>query len=821
MTAATDGFAQRYTKWVDAHRWLILVVGLAVAVGSTIFAAKLPIRAAVSYLLPRESRSVQDLQKLKQRVNPTGSAYIIVAAKTPELRQRAVKLLYKRCLEIDESLLAAVTLDDGAALRYGWQHRFLFVELKELRSAHDALKEKIRKAKLKANPGYVDLEDDEDEAKKEDAKLESRIQKLRKRLDDAEVKTKSPKQHVSPDGLLQVIAMRTAQMSGTSTDGKLVRELRAIVKTARAELGPDVRLGLTGTAPQTVMEHESILEGMKLAAIITLLLVSLALFAFYRSVLPVLASLASMLIGAVLTFAITYFVIGHLNLMTAFLSAIVIGNGINTGLMLLARYFEELRGGNEGNDALAAAIAGAAPGTLAAALTASAAYASLIVTEFRGFRHFGIIAGIGMVACWVTAFTVLPAALCVLRRRGWVRVGPAPRIGAMLAKLLPGRLTPVVVGSGLLFLVAGATTAYYISTDPFLVNWNRLRTDSTELTRARDWDRKSRPAFSSERAKAAASSFAMALPNGENVDRITRYLRKVNDVKKEDQLFGGVRVIEDFLPKKQDEKLTLLASIRKMLAEDVVDEFDDKDRKTLERVTPPEKLRKLTVNDVPRKLAWPFIERDGSRGRLIIVSQARRFHTWNVNHRASFAKQVRALDLPKDMLVGGQSFVIADIISSMRRDGPIAVFVAVLGSALAIFLIVGIGRHAVVTLLCVGFGMLVMISFCAIAGVRIHFMDLIAVPITIGIGADYAVNLVARDRQDPKAGARKVLETTGGAVLLCSFTTMVGYGSLLLSTNGGIREFGLAAILGEFACVGVALVVAPTLLAYLRGERTA
>ena len=53
---------------------------------------------------------------------------------------------------------------------------------------------------------------------------------------------------------------------------------------------------------------------------------------------------------------------------------------------------------------------------------------------------------------------------------------------------------------------------------------------------------------------------------------------------------------------------------------------------------------------------------------------------------------------------------------------------------------------------------------------------------------------------------------------LCSYTTIVGYGSLFLSANLGIRSFGLAAMLGELTCLVVALVLAPALLS-LTGAR--
>ena len=51
---------------------------------------------------------------------------------------------------------------------------------------------------------------------------------------------------------------------------------------------------------------------------------------------------------------------------------------------------------------------GARTGTLSAALAAGVSYASLALTDFRGFRQFGFIGGIGMVLSWVLAFVLMP-----------------------------------------------------------------------------------------------------------------------------------------------------------------------------------------------------------------------------------------------------------------------------------------------------------------------------------------------------------------------------------------------------------------------------
>ena len=60
---------------------------------------------------------------------------------------------------------------------------------------------------------------------------------------------------------------------------------------------------------------------------------------------------------------------------------------------------------------------------------------------------------------------------------------------------------------------------------------------------------------------------------------------------------------------------------------------------------------------------------------------------------------------------------------------------------------------------------------------------------------------------------------------LCSFTTVVGYASLLFSENQGIRSFGLSALIGELTCVFAALILAPALLdlrlSRVRAKRTA
>jgi len=52
----------------------------------------------------------------------------------------------------------------------------------------------------------------------------------------------------------------------------------------------------------------------------------------------------------------------------------------------------------------------------------------------------------------------------------------------------------------------------------------------------------------------------------------------------------------------------------------------------------------------------------------------------------------------------------------------------------------------------------------------------------------------------------------GGAVSLCSFTTIVGYGSLIFNDNQALESFGQLAMAGELATLFGALFLLPSLL---------
>ncbi len=816
---ASSPAAERFASWIDHNRRWLLISSLLVALFGAYIASHMKVEASLTNLLPPSQRSVVDLNAITQRARPFGTVNILLESDDVKLRARAGEALARRLATLRPDLVAQFIQDERAQLQYGWEHRFLWAKLDDLVAARDALRSRIDKGKLDANPLYIQLDDEPEETKGGDS-----FDELEKQMAELEQKALHPLPKVSKDGRLQLLTVQTTFAGSDAKNANiLITEIkRAIVDTDR-EVGRGVIYGLSGNITVSMYEHDSVLEGMTTAAFVTLGMCALGLMFYYRSGRVVLAVLWALAVGVALTFAFARAIVGHLNVMTAFLFAIVIGNGINTGLILAARYLEELREGHDAKAAVPRAIAGTLRGTVAAMATAAVAYTSLLVTDFRGFRQFGAIAGVGMALTWLMAYTVLPALLYAMARRGWITATTQPALSHYMAKLIPGeRRYPFVIYIGVaLTAVATVIAVLYIAHDPFTKDWRDLQSTTPNITGTRVIDAKIKGAFDGKSMLSGqAYQVVIALDRRDQVAPLVAKLRAEDEAKPpEKRWMRDARSLDDAIPPQQDEKLEVLGQIRALMHDEALQAtLSDDERARLAKLEPPADIQKVTDADVPMALAWPFVEKDGSRGRLIVIRGAARFNSFDVADRLEFARHVRSLQLPEGARVAGEALVVADIIVTMEHDAPKIIAFALIGSILTVIIVLGMRRHGAVTLASGMAGVALMIAVCALLGIKVHFLDLIALPITIGIGIDYAVNLAARDRQEGDRGPRYLVETTGSTVFMCSYTTTVGYGTLMLSANGGIRSFGLAALVGEVACITMALIVAPVCLAVLRNR---
>ncbi len=593
-----------------------------------------------------------------------------------------------------------------------------------------------------------------------------------------------------------------------------------------------MQIGFAGSVVVAVAEHAAILDGMLLSSIVTTVLVALVLALYFRSATLLVLLVGTLAIATTIAFGAASLTVGHLNAATAFLGAIIAGNGINYGILLIARYLEERRRGRTVEDALAVGITGTLRPTAVASLGASIAYGSLAATSFKGFADFAVIGAIGMTLCWIASYLLLPALMLKLGRRT-ANYNGDPMIGTTLVRILGFRRSDVVCAIAAAVLIAAAlVVSNYVANDPFEYDIKRLRSEGDDAVTARDWMKTSDLAFGrgySGRTFVAADDLA-------DVPKIVNALRTIDRGKPEPgRTIGDIQSILDVIPHArrvagstalvQDEpkKFQVIAEIRKLLADKALEALDDDQQKALAELRPPAVTNPISSGDLPDSVRQAFTELDGRIGYLISIRPADKLDEWNGRDMVRFADAVRELHLEdgETVTTSGSSVIFADILESIRRDGPLVTSLAAGGLVVMVVLLVGRNRRAGAVLLATISGSLLMTAVCALLQLKVNFLDFVALPITLGLGVDYAINVAHRHDHEEIPDPLTTLRTSGAAVFVCSLTTIIGYGSLLVSDNLAIRGFGTASLIGEITCLLSALILVPAVLAVGRARNQA
>ena len=798
-----EPIARRYVRWLERHPVAIGAVSLALfAAASLLIAFRLPIRADFSYLLPQDAPAVRDLRKLEARMVERDMALVLVSARDPETRAVVVERVAERLRALPKDLVERVETDDAETRAFLREHRHLFVPVVDLVRARDALLRRIERAKLHANPLFIDLDADPAAAEADRQVLDD----LRARRDAAEDKLERSG-FVSDDGNIGLVRVHTAfQARDIARGERLGAEIAAIrAKVIAPNSGVDV--GATGGVPTTVAEHRALARGILWSSLITVALVGILLILYLRRFGLLVMLTANLVVCTTIAFGAAALTVGHLNAATAFLGAIIAGNGVNYGILLVARYLEE-RERHLAPDAMAAAITATLRPTIIASLGAAIAYGSLAATSFRGFSDFAAIGAVGMVVCWIGSYVLLPA--LVLRFAGRSHVSRGDRLGRALARAFGFRL-PVLVclAAAALALGAGIVVWRYLAADPLEYNLRNLRSVAEDALVARKWQTMTNEAF----GRGVGAKTYVAADRVDQISGIVDALRAIDaDLPAHKHRIGGVTSILDVLPPDQPERLRVLGEIRTILDDDALRALGTAEYAELRELRPPDELRALTLADLPQAITDKLTERDGRVGFLVAVQIADWLDPWNGKDLIAFASAVRELHLPSGETVttSGMGVIFADIVTSIERDGAVVAAIATLGLVLLVVLGVGPNRRAVAVLAATALGTLAMVAVCALLGLKVNFLDFIALPITLGLGVDYAINIAARARE--ALDVRATLRSSGPAVLVCSLTTIIGYGSLQISDNLAIRGFGLASLIGEVTCVLAALAVVPAII---------
>ena len=788
----------RYVRALERRSSIVFAIAALLAAASIYLAAfHLPVHADFADLLPADAPSVRAVNELASRMPAKDTMLMLIVAPDAPTRAASAQEAIIGMQTIGPELLQRVEASDDETRQFFRAHHFLYVPLAELTEARDALAGQI----ARATPLLMNLDEDAAPAKK------LALTSLQEKARAADEKL-ARSAYVSADGKTQVLILRTSfRATDVARDHLLQTRLDALAIKLRAA-HPSIEIGFTGGVTAAVAEHAALLHGMLLSSLFVAVLVVLVLYLHLRSVRVLILLSANIFAATLIAFGLAAITVGHLNAATAFLGAIIAGNGINYGILLVARFLEERETQADSAEALAKAIRGTLRPTLIASLGASIAYGALAFTHFRGFADFAAIGSLGMGVCWIASFVLLPALLLRLPPAQAVR--SSPLFGAIALRLF-GLRRPAIVCAvvAVAALGAGAIALRYFALDPFEYDMTQLRSRTHDALESRRWMRISDEAFGRGLAGVGGQTF-LAVDDPAQLPALVKALKQLQA---RDPIVGPISSSLDAVPLEQPQKLAVLAQLRSQI--DQIDRArsgsDRSLHQALSSLRPPAELREITAADLPAELSARITDKDGRIGRVVSVRPGSVFNEWSGRDLIHFAEALRSLQIPGNgrVLVAGTSLLFADVLTTIRRDGPRVTWIAALGLIALVISLSGFSRRGAAVLASTFAGSLFMIAACALCGLKINFLDFVALPITLGLGVDYAINVAERIGQ---ANPIDVLRSTGGTVLVCSLTTVIGYASLLVSDNLAIRGFGVASLLGELTCVTAALVLVPALM---------
>jgi hypothetical protein len=213
----------------------------------------------------------------------------------------------------------------------------------------------------------------------------------------------------------------------------------------------------------------------------------------------------------------------------------------------------------------------------------------------------------------------------------------------------------------------------------------------------------------------------------------------------------------------------------------------------------------LTLDMIPQTIRDQYV---GKSGNLFLITVFPKANVWNTLFLDRFTKELQEVS---DRATGIPP-VWKRLIDLFAEDGKLAT-----GLALAVIFLILLGdfrtlRKASLALVPLVIGTIWMLGTMELTGLQITMVNIMAIPLIIGIGIDDGVHIIHRYQIEGRDQHKTVFASTGRAILLTSLTTMLGFGSLTFATYRGLGSMGSALFIGVGTCFLATILVIPAIM---------
>jgi len=642
----------------------------------------------------------------------------------------------------------------------------------------------------------------------------------------------------SPDGRLGLLLLRFTPDSGKQFTrfSEHICTLRKILHEVESR-HHGVSIGATGLP---LLEYDEMKASTSSAtmAVLSLAGVVFVFFAGFGGVrYPVAVSL-SLLTGVTWSVGYVAAAVGHLNILTSAFGAMLIGLG-DYGVHFVSHYLETKRKTRQTRESLIETATQVGPGIATGAITTAAAFFAGALTDFLGVAELGIIAGGGVLLCWLSDMTILPAIICLMDRDTGASSIPnelelAPWF-RFIARAPRGITVGMLAATG--FLALGLSGLRY---DYNLLNLQPVGLDSvqtqeklvTHMSRSSYFALSMAPSL--EEARRRKAEF-LALPTVDRVEDLASIIPEDIAAKKPfvESIVAAIQPLADsptISPEQLDHALAVLANAASRLqGGSQLAQWIDQMRNRVRQLTPEElttrlethrqnlaqefplkseMVRNLTTEppklaDLPPALVDRFVGQSGKH--LLQIYCKGDF--WDPDTMREFVTQVRRVD----PAATGNPIQIYEACHQMNRAYIEAAFYAFFAILVALYLDFRNLKDVLLALIPLFLGMVCLFGLMGWLNLPLNPANMITLPLILGIGIDNGVHIVHDFRKQGRL-YKMPSNATLVAVVVNSLTTMIGFGALMLSPHRGLESLGRVLTFG----VGFTLVTALLMPGFLR-----
>ena len=616
----------------------------------------------------------------------------------------------------------------------------------------------------------------------------------------------------------------------------------AIRKTAaKLGLSPDkgVSVRLTGPVAMADEEFGTVADGALLNVVFTVAAVLLILWLALRSARLMLAVMLCLFVGLAITSAIGLAMVSALNLISVAFAVLFVGIGVDFGIQVAVRYRKERHLDNDLARALAATAAGIArPLTLAAAATAAGFYAFL-PTDYRGVSELGLISGTGMIVAFVISVTLLPALLMLLKPPsepepiGYRRLAPVDRFMAR-------HRVPILVIAALA-IAAGLPLFKQLKFDfnPLNLRSAKVESVATLLDLMKD-------------PETTPNVINVLTASTDEAHSLAQRLDKLPEV-------SGTVTLQSFVPKDQDQKLTIIADAEALLGptldspevkappsdnetrqalSDAADAFlaTGQAQETaanadiarslkalaqangarlasientllsglklrLEQIRASLQPERVMLAQLPQDLTRDWVSEDG-RARIEVRPNGNQNDNATMQRFAAAVLQVAPEATGTPILIQESA---KTIVSAFLQAGALALIVI----TLTLFLVLRRPSDVLVTLVPLLLAGVVTLELTVLLGLPLNFANIIALPLLLGVGVAFKIYYVLAWREGETSLLASALTR---AVLFSAMTTASAFASLWLSNHPGTSSMGKLLSLSLATTLVAAVLFQPILM---------